>query len=198
MCDVAFKPVNMTLKDYYDILGIPVNAGITEIKKAYRKKAYQYHPDLNHSPEAKDKFISATEAYEFLLSYYDKLEDNEREYHQAMDDWRKYRQDRSHRRATAYARASYNTFRKTKLYKTTRIFEGTRIIYGLLVSVLVITYSIYGYIYRLHHPWNDEKPSVLSFIMLLAIGFIFLLFSFFYLLSWLKTSAKHKKKSRDG
>lgn len=185
----------MTLKDYYDILGIPVNSGMTEIKKAYRKKAYQYHPDLNHSPEAKDKFISATEAYEFLLSYFNKHQDDEQAYHQAMEDWRKYRQDRSHRRATAYARTSYNSFRRTKLYKTTRIFEGTRIIYGLIVSILVIGYSIYGYIYRLHNPYNDEKPSVVAFIMLLGIGFIFLTFSFLYLMSWLKDSAKNKKKN---
>ncbi len=111
-----------------------------------------------------------------------------------MNDWRKYRQDRSRMRASSYARTSYNNFRKTRFYRTTRIFDGTRIIYGLIISILVISYSIYGYIYRLHHPWNDEKPSVLAFIMLLSIGFIFLCFSFLYLLSWLKTSRKHKKK----
>lgn len=187
----------MTVNDYYDILGIPVNSGTEEIKKAYRKKAYQYHPDINHSPEAKDKFISATEAYEFLLSYHDRIEEDDRAYQQAMEDWRKYRQDRSRRRANAYARSTYSNFRRTKLYRTTRIFEGTRIIYGLFISVLVITYSIYGYVYRLHHPWNDEKPSVVAFIMLLGIGFIFLSFSLVYLLSWLKTSAKHKKKPSD-
>lgn len=185
----------MTLKDYYDVLGIPANSGIAEIKKAYRKKAYQYHPDINHTPEAKDKFISATEAYEFLISYYDRIEEDERAYQQAMDDWRKYRQDRSRTRANAYARTSYNAFRRTRLYKTTRIFEGTRIIYGLVISILVITYSIYGYVYRLHHPWNDEKPSVLAFVMLLGIGFLFLAFTFVYLLSWMKSSRKSGKKN---
>lgn len=188
-------PVNMTIKDYYDILGIPCNSGIDEIKKAYRKKAHQYHPDINHSPGAKDKFISVTEAYEFLVSYSDKLASDERAYQQAMEDWRKYRQDRSRMRASSYAHASYSSFRKTKLYKTTRIFDGTRIIYSLVISVLVIAYSIYGYIYRLHHPWNDEKPSVLAFILLLGVGFIFLSFSLLYLLSWIRMSKKRKKRS---
>lgn len=184
----------MNIKDYYDILGIPVNSGPEAIKKAYRKKAYLYHPDINHSPEAKDLFISATEAYEFLISNHDRIEKDKQEYEQAMEDWRKYRQDRSRRKATAYARASYNTFKRTKFYKTTRIFDGTRIIYGFIISVLIIIYTIYGYCYRLKYPWRDEKPSVLAFILLLSIGLIFLFFSFAYLLSWLSSSRKRKKK----
>lgn len=184
----------MTLKEYYDVLGIPVDSDLSEIKKAYRKKAYQYHPDINHSPEARDMFISITEAYDFLTANHAKIETDQAAYDQAMEDWRKYRQDRSRKKATSYARASYDTFTKTKFYRTTRIFDGTRIIYGLLISVLVITYSIYGYIYRLHHPWNDEKPSVLAFIMLLSIGLVFLIFTFLYLISWIKALRNHKKK----
>lgn len=184
----------MTFKDYYDILEIPVNSGLSEIKKAYRKKAHQYHPDINHSPEAKDMFICATEAYEFLIANHEKIESDQAAYEQAMDDWRRYRQDRSRMRATSYARSSYDNFRKTRFYRTTKIFDGTRIIYGLLISILIIVYSIYGYTYRLHHPWNDEKPSVLAFIMLLGIGLVFLVFTFLYLLSWIKASRRHNKK----
>lgn len=184
----------MTLHYYFDILGIPSDSGIAEIKKAYRKKAYEYHPDINHSPDAKDKFICVTEAYDFLINYFDKLESDEKALQQAINDWRKYRQDRSRMRATSYARASYSTFKKSKYYKSTRIFEGTRIIYSLVISILIITYSIYGYIYRLHHPWNDEKPSVVTFILLLFAGFIFLGFSFLYFLSWLKANRKHRKR----
>lgn len=184
----------MNIKDYYDILGIPVNSSPDAIKKAYRKKAYQYHPDINHSPEAKDLFISATEAYEFLISNQDRIEHDQKAYEQAMEDWRKYRQDRSRRKATAYARASYATFRRTKFYKTTRIFDGTRIIYGFIISILIIVYTIYGYFYRLKNPWKDEKPSVLTFIMLLSIGLIFFFFSVAYLKSWMTDSRKRKKK----
>lgn len=184
----------MTVTDYYDILGIPVNSGTEEIKKAYRKKAYQYHPDINHSPEAKDLFISATEAYEFLISNHGKLESDQKAYEQAFEEWRKYRQDRSRRKATAYARAPYNTFKRTRFYKTTRIFDGTRIIYGFIVSILIIIYTVYGYIYRLKYPWRDEKPSVVAFILLLSMGLIFLIFSAAYLKSWLASSRKNKSK----
>ena len=47
----------MTLSDYYQILGLPANSSLEDIKKAYRQKARLYHPDINHSPDAKDKFI---------------------------------------------------------------------------------------------------------------------------------------------
>lgn len=56
-----------TERDYYEILDIGRNAGEDEIKKAYRKKALQYHPDRNPGDaEAEEKFKEATEAYEVL------------------------------------------------------------------------------------------------------------------------------------
>lgn len=54
-------------RDYYEVLGIAKNATAEEIKKAYRKKAIQHHPDKNpgdHSSE--EKFKEAAEAYEVL------------------------------------------------------------------------------------------------------------------------------------
>jgi DnaJ-class molecular chaperone len=55
-------------KDYYGILGISLNATDTEIKKAYRKLAMQYHPDRNPGKEkwANEKFKEINEAYGVL------------------------------------------------------------------------------------------------------------------------------------
>ena len=54
-------------KDYYEILGVSKNATAAEIKKAYRKKALEYHPDKNPGDkEAEEKFKEAAQAYEIL------------------------------------------------------------------------------------------------------------------------------------
>jgi hypothetical protein len=63
----------MTITDYYEIFDLPLGSSIDEIKKAYRKKARQYHPDLNSSPDAQDLFIRITEAYEFLIANHENL-----------------------------------------------------------------------------------------------------------------------------
>jgi hypothetical protein len=186
----------MTLTDYHEILGIPINSTIDDIKKAYRKKARLYHPDINSAPDAKDLFISVTEAYEFLIANHDKINTDEEEFQKAMEDWRKYRQDRSRKRATVYARTPYGKFKDTKFYKTTRIFDGTTIIFSFAVSVMVLVYTVYGYTYRLKHPLPGmEKPSVFAFIMLLLLGMIFFVVSCIYLRAYQETSKKRKKKS---
>jgi len=54
-------------RDYYEVLEIPRTATVEEIKKAYRKKALQYHPDRNPGDKkAEEKFKEAAEAYEIL------------------------------------------------------------------------------------------------------------------------------------
>ena len=54
-------------RDYYEVLGVAKNATPEEIKKAYRKKAIQYHPDKNPGDkEAEEKFKEAAEAYDVL------------------------------------------------------------------------------------------------------------------------------------
>ncbi len=54
-------------RDYYEVLGVSRNATDEEIKKAYRKKAIQYHPDKNPGDkEAEEKFKEAAEAYDVL------------------------------------------------------------------------------------------------------------------------------------
>lgn len=56
----------MEYKDYYDIMGIPKSATQDEIKRAYRKLARKYHPDVSKEKDAETKFKEVGEAYEVL------------------------------------------------------------------------------------------------------------------------------------
>src|SRR6266487_6671735 len=94
----------MAFIDYYEILGVNKNASEEEIKKAYRKLARKYHPDLNpNDKEANKKFQQINEANEVLSD-----SEKRKKYDQYGKDWQhaeefeKARQS-GHRRSTAGA-----------------------------------------------------------------------------------------------
>lgn len=55
------------MTDYYEILGVSPDAGKDEIKSAFRKKAREFHPDVNKAPDAEAKFKELGKAYETLM-----------------------------------------------------------------------------------------------------------------------------------
>jgi curved DNA-binding protein len=56
----------LSYKDYYEVLGVPRDADQDAIRRAYRKLARKYHPDLNSEGDAEDRFKEVGEAYEVL------------------------------------------------------------------------------------------------------------------------------------
>ncbi len=70
-------------QDYYEILGVHRDASQEEIQSAYRKLARKYHPDVNKTAEAEDKFKKVGEAYEVL-----KDPEKRAKYDQLGENWR--------------------------------------------------------------------------------------------------------------
>ena len=56
----------MEYKDYYKILGVAKDASADDIKKAYRRLAHKYHPDVSKAADAEEKFKEVAEAYATL------------------------------------------------------------------------------------------------------------------------------------
>lgn len=73
----------MRFKDYYQIMGVPRTASQDEIKRAYRKLARRYHPDVSKEREAEEKFKELQEAHEVL-----KDPEKRAAYDQLGADWR--------------------------------------------------------------------------------------------------------------
>jgi len=75
-----------TKRDYYEVLGVPQSATEEEIRKAFRRLAFHYHPDRNHNPAAEDKFKEINEAYQ-VLSDPTKRSSYDRYGQVATDEW---------------------------------------------------------------------------------------------------------------
>lgn len=119
------------MKDYYKILELEFGTDILAVKKAYRRLALKYHPDRNKAPDAAQKFIEITEAYEVLRDpdkkqQYDRLYETffrttkqettfepeyERTYNQRQQEWAEY----GRKKAKEYSSIPFEEFARRLL-----------------------------------------------------------------------------------
>jgi len=122
----------MEFKDYYQLLGVARDATGDDIKKAYRKLARKYHPDVSAEPDAETRFKEVAEAYEVLSdpekrAAYDQLGPNWRagENFQPPPNWDSTRQGASSREFTAEEAAQFSEFFDS-LFGDARGYAGQR------------------------------------------------------------------------
>jgi len=184
----------MTAIDCYSLLGLKQGASMAEIKKAYRIKALQYHPDKNESPDAAEMFVRITEAYQYLINDRHQAQVTEAEREKAYAAWVAYRSKQAKQEAESYAKSSFNEFRKSDLYKSSHSIDGNILVFGFILSILIICYSFYGYFYRVSHATTrQEMPSLALMLLSLAMGAVFLIITTLYFLAW----REDKKKERN-
>lgn len=127
------------IKKYCDILGVPVNASVDDIKKAYRKKAKLLHPDLNKSPDAEEQFVILNEAYEYLIALKTgKVYNQEKRNYEHHKN--NYNEAEAQKRAREYAGMQYEQYTRSDFYKTTQMHNalGDALLILILVFLLVI------------------------------------------------------------
>lgn len=185
----------MNLWDYYKLLGISQGASDAEIRKAYRIKAMEFHPDRNHSPGAQEIFVRTTEAYQYLLSHPHTKGITEEEYRRYYQAWVDYRQAEARKKAEEYARSSYKVFTKSPLYKTTTVIDGSMVFLGLGLAAAVIFISVYGYFDRMEKAMTPEdEPSFSLMVLTLTLGAAYLIISLLYLIAWMAQKKRHNER----
>ncbi len=130
---------------YFQILNLSPGASKDQIKKAYRKLAMRYHPDRNPGPDAQQKFLEITEAYEYLMGMRKQRKVFEKQQFSAEEKQRIYEilKKEAERRAKEKYRERVRQFRKRQEEEQGREFQ--RAIYILLALVVLGVGGWQGY-----------------------------------------------------
>ncbi|MFO7922420.1 MAG: DnaJ domain-containing protein [Bacteroidales bacterium] len=172
----------MDTSHYYKILDVPENAGIREIKNAFRRKAKAYHPDINKSEEAHELFININEAYTYIMnlhtrdSYGTSGRTSKGEYYR---QWMEKERQKARQRAARRARMRFEEFRKSSIYKTTNMLSHMLDYFLLFLGFFVIIAAGIGlYSQGLYITDNGEEifnfKGVLADIVITVAGLLFI------------------------
>jgi hypothetical protein len=126
-----------TIVDYASILGVTTSASVEVIRKAYRKRAMELHPDRNKSPDAHDQFILLQEAYDYFLNLKSGKVNTATAstYHQ---DWYNQRREQARERARQYARMKYEEYLQSDDFKAVSALNNVFDLFGFLILLLLI------------------------------------------------------------
>lgn len=178
------------MSTYYYILGILENADSTEVKKAFRKLAKQYHPDLNSAENAQEKFIEVEVAYSCLSGSksrlaYDRLLKLQRMERANPRVKQKYQQDVNRRtrtgthRAQSHSKMSYKQYKRDELFRTSFLAIIFKTLFTIVVGALlmVVFYYLAVYLYGVQTgKWTEYTSSYF-----LSVVYVFSLIGLIYL-----------------
>ena len=140
---------------YYKILGLLPNASKAEIKKAYRKQAMKYHPDVNKDANATEKFVLINEAYDFLMNPKFKYKPKQANRSStSKQDWYDKKQQEAREKARKMARET-REFMKEVRRKETRSEARRR----LLLLPLGYVFFIVLPIFPMYSKWMTLPPK---------------------------------------
>lgn len=145
----------LKMATYYQILGLRMNASSEEIKKAYRKRARELHPDTNDAEDAHERFVELNEAYQVLLNqksgnykrnYKEARQRKAQAQHETYEEYVKRKRKEARARAAKAAKMKYDEFIQSSLYrsaiKVMRLIDYVYVILGCFIALFPIIFSI--------------------------------------------------------
>lgn len=176
------------VESYLHILGIDRTATLNEIKKAYRIKAKELHPDMNDAPDAQEKFVSLNEAYEYLLDNWQYLrpkiqatpeeikEQKERE--KAYREWLIKESMRIRKKAEEMARMKFEEYKKTPIYRTTQRLMTMADYFAILFGCSIVAVTIWAII-RQYKQGFEMLGTILIAVLTVPVGGIIIFYTIF-------------------
>jgi hypothetical protein len=167
------------MSSHHRILGVPANASLTQIKKAYYKKAKLIHPDVNPSPTAKEEFARLNMAYEALTNpkyihppvfqYKPKQKTKE----QLRREWVKKRNEELRAHAIRVANARRKQRVSTNLYRNSGLFESIASLFFGLTMILPLSFVFLDvYLHPGNKPADTGTLFLFIFFLLLGLGLV--------------------------
>lgn len=179
--------------DYFKVLGLSDSASREDVKRAYRDRAKEWHPDRNHAANAGAAFILINEAYEYLI------DDDRRASHRilkerAHDDallkareqryreWVEKSRQQARERAADHARTSFDTFIDSKYFRAaSTVNRATDYLFlGLAVIIFCVPFIV------MLNPSDEvveyNETTVISMGLTVFIGALFVVFIWRYLI----------------
>ena len=189
----------MQSSHYYNILGIPKNASIREIKNAFRQKAKAYHPDINKTKGAHEKFIDINEAYAYLMNLHNRETGNitgQSARNEHYMRWMEIERQKARARAAKRARMKFEEFQRSAIYKTTSRLSHILDYFLLFLGIFIILAAGFG-LYTQGLYIEDDGEEVLNISGIVADIIITFAGTLFILLSWSNIRIYRKKLRKD-
>lgn len=129
-----------SLSEYYRILGLSDTATLADIKRAYRIKSREWHPDVNKTPGANEQFLLITEAYQYLVDYIEGNINNYNQYTTTANTETTTEPEDKRAWAREYARKRWEEYYNSPEYRMTQALNNVLniIMYIIFWSVIIV------------------------------------------------------------
>jgi len=182
------------MKDYFAILGLAQDADEDDIKRAYRKQARAWHPDVNPDPGATARFVEINEAYEFLSdaslrkAYEWRQADSTANFDERVRReavfrmWMADQQARSRTQAYQHAEMPFSEFEKSPIFRTAMHISRVYNYIFLFAGACMVILPALSYILQDPNLPEDQKHTLAELILptLVGCGFVFGIYYFLF------------------